>query len=68
MRGLLSHVYTRMYFPEEEVANQHDSFLLNVPKARRQTLIAKQMSYSKVKVYQFNIYMQGANETVFFDV
>ena len=68
MRGLLSHVYTRMYFPEEEVANQHDSFLLKVPKNRRQTLIAKQMSSSKVKVYQFNIYMQGANETVFFDV
>ena len=68
MRGLLSHVYPRMYFPEEEGANQQDSFLLNVPKNRRQTLIAKQISSSKVKVYQFNIYMQGANETVFFDV
>jgi len=68
MRGLLSHVYTRMYFPEEEGANQHDSFLLNVPKNRRQTLIAKQISSNKGKVYQFNIYMQGANETVFFDV
>ena len=68
MRGLLSHVYTRMYFPEEEVANQHDSFLLNVPKTRRQTLIAKHISYRRVKVYQFNIYMQGATETVFFDV
>ena len=68
MRGLLSHVYTRMYFPEEEGANQHDSFLLNVPKNRRQTLIAKQISSNKGKVYQFNIHMQGANETVFFDV
>jgi len=57
-----------MYFPEEEGANQHDSFLLNVPKNRRQTLIAKQISSNKGKVYQFNIYMQGANETVFFDV
>ena len=68
MRGLLSHVYTRMYFPEEEGANQHDSFLLNVPRDRRQTLIAKKISSSKGKVYQFDIYMQGAKETVFFDV
>jgi len=67
MRGLLSHVYTRMYFPEETQTNEHDCLLLNVPEDRRQTLIAKQISSGEDKVYRFNIYMQGPHETVFFD-
>src|SRR3546814_13361906 len=40
MRGLLSHLYTRVYFADEEAANARDSVLLSVPAERRETLIA----------------------------
>ena len=65
MRGLLSHLYTRLYFPDEEAANARDSVLAQVPAARRPTLIARATGE---RDYLFDIHMQGKNETVFFDV
>jgi protocatechuate 3,4-dioxygenase alpha subunit len=68
MRGLLSHLYTRIYFSDEETANADDSVLGSVDEARRQTLIAKREETPAGTVYRFDIHMQGGSETVFFDV
>jgi len=40
-RGLLRHLATRMYFPEEEAANASDRVLNLIDPARRHTLIAR---------------------------
>jgi protocatechuate 3,4-dioxygenase, alpha subunit len=64
MRGQLIHTYTRIYFSEEDVLNQHDETLNLVPADRKHTLFANK----KGNIYEFNIYMQGENETVFFDI
>jgi protocatechuate 3,4-dioxygenase alpha subunit len=69
MRGLLSHIYTRIYFADEAEANARDPVLALVPPERRQTLIAaREDAPDGETVYRFDIRMQGENETVFFDV
>ncbi len=67
MRGLLNHAYTRIYFSDEVVANGDDPALALVDDARRHTLIARRRESAAGIVYQFNIHMQGEQETVFFD-
>jgi protocatechuate 3,4-dioxygenase, alpha subunit len=68
MRGLLSHLYTRLYFSDETKANTQDAVLKSVPKERRKTLIAEKKIVNGQTVYEFDIYLQGELETVFFDV
>lgn len=68
MRGLLVHAYTRLYFSDEAAANEKDSVLNSVPADRRATLVARLENKNGQKVYHFNIHMQGAQETAFFDV
>ena len=63
MRGLLKHLVTRVYFPDD-AANADDPVLGLVPVARRATLIAKKAAPG---VLEWNINLQGADETVFFD-
>ena len=63
MRGSLRTLYTRLYFPDEAEANADDELLNSVPEERRHTLVATRPSSGR---YQFDIHMQGANETVFF--
>jgi len=63
MRGLLKQLMTRMYFPEEP-ANADDPVLNLVPPERRATLIAKTTGEGGL---QWNVILQGKNETVFFD-
>lgn len=65
MRGLLSHLYTRIYFEDETAANTVDDVLLTVPEDRRATLIAKATQTGQCR---FDIHLQGDNETVFFDL
>jgi protocatechuate 3,4-dioxygenase alpha subunit len=65
-RGLLNHLYTRIYFPGEP-ANATDPVLLRVPRPRRATLIAVRDSDETEQVYRFDIVLQGRDETVFFD-
>jgi protocatechuate 3,4-dioxygenase alpha subunit len=65
MRGLLSHLYTKVYFEDEAAANAVDDVLLTVPKDRRATLIAKATQAGQ---YRFDIQLQGDNETVFFNL
>ena len=63
-RGLVLHLHTRVYFPDEVAANAQDPVLAVVPAARRPTLLARQESNALV----FDIHLQGPVETVFFDV
>lgn len=63
-RGILTRFITRLYF-DDEAANAQDAVLQLVPAARRHTLIARTVSPG---VYRFDIRLQGAGETVFFDV
>ena len=64
MRGLLTHVYTRIYFADEAEANAADPVLSAVPEDRRETLIAQREG----NTYRIDIHMQGDRETVFFEV
>jgi protocatechuate 3,4-dioxygenase alpha subunit len=61
-RGLLRHLATRIYFPDEETANLSDRILKFVDPARRDTLIA----HPEGQVLRFDIRLQGESETVFF--
>ena len=65
MRGLLRQLVTRMYFPDEPL-NASDPVLQIVPEARRESLIARQTG-SAGNVLEWNVVLQGGNETVFFD-
>ncbi len=67
MRGLLSHLFTRIYFADEAEANLADPVLAAVPAERRQTLVARREDTANGPVYTFDIRMQGDGETVFFD-
>jgi len=66
MRGLLSHLYTRLYFSDEN--NSKDEILNSVPESRRATLIAERKRTDAGVFYLFDIVTQGKKETVFFDV
>jgi protocatechuate 3,4-dioxygenase alpha subunit len=63
MRGLLKHLVTRIYFPDEP-SNVEDAVLGLVPAERRHTLIASKTGNG---VLQWNVVLQGPSETVFFD-
>lgn len=65
-RGLLRRLVTRIYFPEE-AANATDFALLQVDPSRRATLIAKRCADSSSQ-FEWDIVLQGCNETVFFDI
>jgi protocatechuate 3,4-dioxygenase, alpha subunit len=67
MRGLLTHAFTRIYFSDEDSANRQDLVLNSIVSERRKTLIAQKIQDTHVVHYRFDIYMQGVNETVFFE-
>jgi protocatechuate 3,4-dioxygenase alpha subunit len=66
-RGMLLHLYTRVYF-SGEAANATDPVLALVPLDRRATLIAEQANCNGNAVYRLDIHLQGDKETVFFEV
>jgi protocatechuate 3,4-dioxygenase alpha subunit len=63
MRGMLKHLATRIYFPEDP-ANADDPLLKLVPASRRGTLVAQKIGKAAL---EWNVILQGTNETVFFD-
>jgi len=65
MRGLLRHLTTRLYFSDEP-SNNEDAVLQLVDATRRPTLIARHVP-SAGAVYEWNIILQGADETVFLE-
>jgi protocatechuate 3,4-dioxygenase alpha subunit len=67
MRGILTHLYSRIYF-SDEAANAGDLILKLVPPERRDTLIAKRQAGGNGAVYTIDFQIQGDRETVFFNV
>ena len=67
MRGLLTHAFTRIYFNDEDEANQRDPVLNSIAIERRKTLIAQKVQDNHSVQYRFDIHMQGDHETVFFE-
>jgi protocatechuate 3,4-dioxygenase, alpha subunit len=65
-RGLLRRLITRMYFPDEP-SNAEDFALNLVDPSRRATLIAKKVE-GRSGALEWDIVLQGPNETVFFDI
>jgi protocatechuate 3,4-dioxygenase alpha subunit len=65
MRGLLRHLYTRIYFAGDP-ALQTDPLLAIVPEARRPTLLAYPCADGTT--WEFTVRLQGDGETVFFDL
>ena len=70
-RGLLNHVVTRLYF-EDEPANADDPVLQHVPGERQSTLMARRVTHREsgapMVIYRFDIILQGAHETAFFNL
>ncbi|MGK6314216.1 protocatechuate 3,4-dioxygenase subunit alpha [Neorhizobium sp. DT-125] len=64
-RGINLGLNTRMYFSDEEEANAADPILSRIEhRVRVPTLIGKREG----DTVTFNIYLQGENETIFFDI
>jgi protocatechuate 3,4-dioxygenase alpha subunit len=63
-RGLLNHLYTRLYFADDP-ATADDPLLALVPAERRATLLAVREQNLDMPVYRFDIVLQGPGETVF---
>jgi protocatechuate 3,4-dioxygenase alpha subunit len=61
-RGLLKRLVTRLYFADAP-ENADDPILALVPEERRATLIARKVD----GLWRFDIVLQGAAETVFFE-
>lgn len=65
-RGLLIHAVTRIYFADA-AANQADPVLCAIDPVRRPTLLAQRAEFGDLPCYRFDIRLQGAGETVFFN-
>ncbi|MGW0495482.1 protocatechuate 3,4-dioxygenase subunit alpha [Streptomyces sp. NPDC003007] len=63
-RGLLVHLYTRIYLPGDPAALAADPLLSGLEDARRDTLIAAREGNG---TYRFDIRLQGEGETVFLE-
>ena len=63
-RGLLKRLATRIYFPDEQGANEADPVLSSLEPDRRRTLLASPDGGA----LRFDIRLQGDGETAFFDV
>jgi protocatechuate 3,4-dioxygenase alpha subunit len=66
MRGQLKQLVTRIYFPNDP-ANTEDAVLNLVPADRRGTLIGKKIA-GMSGALEWNVVLQGSEETVFFDL
>jgi protocatechuate 3,4-dioxygenase, alpha subunit len=66
LRGLLNRLVTRIYF-SDEIANADDPVLLSVEDRRRSSLVAR-ADPSQPGRYAWDVFLQGDNETVFFDL
>jgi protocatechuate 3,4-dioxygenase alpha subunit len=65
-RGLLRHLYTRLYFEDCAAENEADPLLASIEdKEARRTLIARKEGPG---TYRFDIRLQGEGETAFFEV
>ena len=68
-RGINVGLNTRIYFDDEAGANAADPVLNLIEwENRRRTLVARREMRDGKPVYRFDIRLQGADETVFFDI
>ena len=67
---MLKQQVTRIYFSDEVQSNAEDPVLNQIDdELERKTLIAKfNPNSGLIDEYEFHIYLQGENETIFFDV
>jgi len=63
-RGLLVHLFTRIYLPGDEAAHADDPLLGRLDEERRGTLVAGDEGHG---TYRFDIRLQGEGETVFLE-
>ncbi|MFC7882250.1 protocatechuate 3,4-dioxygenase subunit alpha [Streptomyces sp. NPDC057376] len=63
-RGLLVHLFTRIYLPDDRAALAADPLLSRVDAGRRDTLVAAGEGHG---TYRFDIRLQGEGETVFLE-
>ncbi|MFE9448238.1 protocatechuate 3,4-dioxygenase subunit alpha [Streptomyces sp. NPDC006739] len=63
-RGLLVHLFTRIYLPGDSTALAADPLLAGLDERRRATLIAAEQGEA---AYRFDIRLQGEGETVFLE-
>ena len=63
-RGLLKHLVTRLYFPDEDEANDADPVLSGLEESERATLVAQ----AEDGGLRFDIRLQGDGQTTFFAV
>jgi protocatechuate 3,4-dioxygenase, alpha subunit len=63
-RGLLVHLFTRIYLPGDEAAHATDPLLGRLDAERRGTLVAGDEGHG---TYRFDIRLQGEGETVFLE-
>jgi len=61
-RGLLHHLFTRIYLPGFDP--ESDPLLATLEPERRSTLIAEPAAE---RVYRFDVHLQGERETVFLE-
>ena len=68
-RGINLGLHTRLYFGDEEPANDADPILSRIEhRSRVATLIAPLSMESGVPTYRHDIFLQGEKETIFFDI
>ena len=63
-RGLLHHLFTRVYFVADGEDEPADALLDRLPAERRRTLLARPGADG---AYRFDVRLQGEDETVFLD-
>lgn len=63
-RGLLVHLFTRIYLPDDQAALAADPLLSRLDEERRGTLVAGDRGNG---TYRFDIRLQGEGETVFLE-
>ncbi|MGC2414738.1 MAG: protocatechuate 3,4-dioxygenase subunit alpha [Stellaceae bacterium] len=67
-RGLLTHLFTRIYFADEP-ANATDPLLTSIEnEAARRSLLARRAPGESPPLYRFDIVLQGEGETAFLDI
>jgi len=67
-RGLLKHLFTRIYFADEP-ANASDPLLSSIDDpAARGSLLARRAATASPALYRFDLVLQGENETAFLDI
>jgi protocatechuate 3,4-dioxygenase alpha subunit len=67
-RGMMRHAFTRVYFAGDNGLDA-DPVLSRVPEARRRTLLARpDGERDGVLLFEFDVRLQGEDETVFFEI